>query len=485
MKLAIIGRPNVGKSALYNRILGRRFAIVAEEEGVTRDRLSQEGELFGQPFTIIDSGGIDPYSKKDFNQEVLEQALQAIKEADSLIMVVDTQIGVTKLDELVASLLLKTGKPLTLAVNKIDDFQGQEIGLSDFYKLGIKKMVAVSALQGLNIAELVEMALEKKIKVKTKVKKAKTEEKTEKEKEKEEVNKEIETEEQESLEIKEDSESNPELKSQSKASEQILKVAILGRSNTGKSTLLNFLLKEKRVAVSKIPGTTRDNIDVLLETDQKKYILIDTAGIRRRNKEKSAVEKFAHLRTEAAIKRADICLLMLDSQEALTDQDKKIMTTIKELGKGCLVLLNKWDLMSGVRMEHFMKDLKEKNAFLKEYPTLFISAKKGRNTNQIFSQVEMIKSNLEKRISTGELNQFMQKCLQKYHPPMIQGRRLRIYYLTQVKIVPPRFVLFVNQPSLMQKTYQKYLISRFREAFSFLGAPLFFEIKGKKVRAKN
>ncbi len=444
MKLAIIGRPNVGKSALYNRILGRRLAIVAEEEGVTRDRLLQEGEFFGQPFTLIDSGGIDPYSKKDFNQEVLEQAYQAIKEADNLIMVVDSQIGVTKLDELVASLLLKTGKPLTLAVNKIDDFQGQEIGLSDFYKLGIKNMVAVSAMQGLNIAELVEMALEEK---------------------KDEVN----------------SEKTPK----DKNSDKILKIAILGRANTGKSTLLNCLLKEKRVAVSKIPGTTRDNIDVLLKINQKQYILIDTAGIRRRNKEKSAVEKFAHLRTESAIKRADICLLLLDSQEALTDQDKKIMTVIKEQGKGCLVLLNKWDLVSGVRMEHFIKDLQEKNSFLKEYPLLFISAKEGRNTNQIFPQVEIIKNNLKKRISTGELNQFMQKCLQKYHPPMIQGRRLRIYYLTQVKIEPPRFVLFVNHPSLMQKTYQKYLVSQFREAFSFLGVPLFFETKGKKDRTKE
>ena len=469
MKLAIIGRPNVGKSALYNRILGRRSAIVAEEEGVTRDRLSGDTDLFGRPFTVIDSGGIDPYSKKDFNQEVLEQAFQAISEADNLIMVVDSQIGITKLDELVASLLLKTGKPLTLAVNKVDNFQDQDLYLANFYKLGIKNMIAVSAIQGLNIAELAEMALDKTVNEKIKIKKKPKKKKTFKEK----------------LALKEQADLKTQEESQEPSKDKVLKVAILGRSNTGKSTLLNFLLQEKRAAVSNIPGTTRDNIDVLIQKEQKEYLLIDTAGIRRRNKEKSAVEKFAHLRTEAAIKRADICLLMLDAKEALTDQDKKIMTSIKEMGKGCLVLLNKWDLMSGVRMEHFMKDLKERNSFLKEYPVLFISAKEGRNTGQIFSQVEMIRSNLEKRVSTGELNQFMQKCLQKYHPPMIQGRRLRIYYLTQVKTEPPRFVLFVNKPSLMQKTYQKYLISQFRLAFSFLGAPLFFEIKGKKVRVKK
>ncbi len=439
MKISIIGRPNVGKSALFNRILKHRKAIVAEEEGVTRDRLYQDGEFFGQPFVLIDSGGIDPHSKKDFNQEVIKQAQIAIQEADCLIMVVDGRVGISKLDEIVASMLFKTKKPVLLAINKIDD-QGQiEIALNDFYRLGIKKMFAVSALHGLNVAELLEAAFET---------------------------------------WKNQSETG--LKNQITVEDQtVSKLAIVGRANTGKSTLLNFLLQEERSAVSDIAGTTRDCIDAFVKYQEQTYQLIDTAGIRRKNKEKSVVEKFAHVRTEEAIKNTQVCLLILDAQDGFTEQDQKIMNLIQKLGKGCLILINKWDLVKNFRMEHVLQALLEKHPHLKAYPIVFISAKTGRNIDKIFSMASMVKQSLQQRISTGQLNQFVEKCMQKNHPPMIQGKRLRIYYLTQIKTSPPRFVLFVNKPALMQKSYQKYLISQFRQAYPFLGVPLFFEIKGK------
>lgn len=431
-KLAIVGRPNVGKSALFNCICKKRIAIVDEAEGITRDRLYSEAELFGRPFMVIDTGGIDPRSKAPFNEQVKQQAEVAIEEADTLVMVVDSQTGPTELDYEVARLLLRTNKPLCLAVNKVDH-PDKEWEMHEFLSLGIHKMVAVSGTQRWHIAELLETAL------------------------------------------------NP-LPIQEETEEQAhgLKVAIIGRPNVGKSSLLNYLLQEERCIVSPLPGTTRDSIDIPFDYHGKPFTLIDTAGIRRKAAEKEVVDKFAYLRTERAIERADVCLLMLDAQQGMTTQEKRIATMIEEAGKGCILLFNKWDLVKGFRMEHCLQSIEEDVPFLKHCPKIFMSALTGRNVEKIFDQLEEVANLAKTRITTHQLNKFIEGAMQRRHPAMIQGKRLRVYYMAQVGIQPPTFVLFVNYPNLMMDSYKKYLINQFREEYSFSGSPLRFYLRGKK-----
>jgi GTP-binding protein len=431
-KLAIVGRPNVGKSALFNCICQKRIAIVDEAEGITRDRLYSTGELFGRPFEIIDTGGIDLHSKAPYNAQIRRQAEIAIEEADSLIFVVDGQHGVTALDIEVARILMQTRKPVCLAVNKIDH-PDHEWQMHNCQMLGIKRMVAVSATQRWHIAELLELAL------------ADVMEKTD--------------------------EVGPDLG---------IKVAIIGRPNVGKSSLLNYLMEEERCIVSPLAGTTRDSIDIPFNYGDDLYTLIDTAGIRRKNAEKEVVDKFAALRTERAIERADVCVLMLDAQQGMTTQEKRIATQIEEAGKGCLLVFNKWDLVKGFRMEHCLKGIEEEVSFLKHCPKLFISAKTGRNVEKLFDAVKAIAEDSKLRITTHQLNKFIAAALQKTHPPMIGGKRLRIYYMAQVDIQPPTFVLFVNRPELMLDSYKKYIINQFREKFAFTGCPLRLYLRGKE-----
>lgn len=436
-KIALVGRPNVGKSALFNRICQKRISIVDEQEGITRDRLYAKAELFGRPFIMIDTGGIDFSGKIPFAELVKKQAEIAIEEADAVILVVDGQVGITPYDEEVAKKLKRAKKPVFLAVNKMDR-HGEDSKLMPFYTLGIPDLFAVSALQGNLVAELLEAALDAIPEVE-----------------------------------------EPELP------QDVIRVAIVGRPNVGKSTLLNQLLKEERSIVSPIAGTTRDSIDILFEQDGQKYLLIDTAGIRRKKAEKEVVDKFAAIRTEEALERADVCLLILDSFEGFTTQEMRIASEIESLGKSCILLFNKWDLLNNFRMEHAMRGVKEAAPFLAHCPTIFMSAMLGRNVGKIFPEVCSVFKARHERIGTGALNTFIEKCLQKYHPPMIMGKRLRIYYLTQVAVNPPRFVLFVNKPDLMTDTYKKYLINQLRETFPFPGCPLIFELRGKgkpKVR---
>lgn len=435
-KLAIVGRPNVGKSALFNRICKQKIAIVDEAEGVTRDRLYADAELFGMPFQVIDTGGIDPRSRLPFNEEVKRQAEIAIEEADTIIQVVDALIGITDLDKEVARTLLKTQKPVCLAVNKIDNMS-QITLMHQFHSLGIKHMIPVSAAQGWQIAELLEAAFK-------------------------DVPKEIEEEEL------------PES----------IKIAIVGRPNVGKSSLVNYLLDEERCIVSPIPGTTRDSIDNSFTYQDQLYTLIDTAGIRRKGAEHEVVDKFAAIRTERAIERADLCLLLLDVQEGMTAQDKKIANRIEEAGKGCIILLNKWDLVKGYRMEHCLRGIEEEVPFLKHCPKIFISAKTGRNIDKIFPEVQEVYENSLKRITTHQLNKFIGIALQKNHPPMLTGKRLRIYYMAQVGVQPPKFILFVNHTHLMTETYKKYLYNQFRETYAFTGVPLTLHLKGKEKRER-
>lgn len=439
-KIALVGRPNVGKSALFNRICQKRISIVDEQEGITRDRLYAQAEAFGHTFTLIDTGGIDPSEKMPFNKEIRRQAQIAINEAAVIILVVDGQVGPHPLDEEVAKILLHSKKPVIVAVNKIDQ-ASEEVRVHDFHSLAVRDLMAVSAIQGYQIAELIEKAL--------------------------------------SLAPAVQEEAPVETPTSG------IRVAIVGRANVGKSTLLNHLLHEERSIVSPIAGTTRDSIDASISHDGQDYVLIDTAGIRRKKAEKEVVDKFARVRTDEAIERADVCLLVLDSFEGFTTQEKRIASEIEAAGKSCILIFNKWDLMKDFRMEHAMRGVKEELPFLNHCPTLFISAIKMRNLDKIYPLIKQVYEERKKRITTGGLNKFIEGCLQKYHPPLMVGKRLRIYYMTQVETNPPKFVLFVNNPMLMTENYKKYIINNFREVYGFSGCPLVLELRGKEAPATS
>lgn len=436
IRLALVGRPNVGKSALFNAICKKKIAIVDEAEGITRDRLYAKTEAFGVPFELIDTGGLgrkdDPYG-----EQIRRQAEIAMREADSIIMVVDGRSHPLDLDRQVAKLLHRSKKPVCLAINKIDNYAMQS-NLYEFATLGIEKMIPVSATHGYQIAELIEAALS-------------------------------------SLTTRQETE------------ETILlpHIAIIGRPNVGKSTLLNALVGDERTIVSPIAGTTRDSIDTEVSYKEKSYIFIDTAGIRRKQKEKEVVEKYAHIRTEGAIERSNVCLLIIDALQGITTEEKKIATMIEQAKKSCVVLINKWDLTKGMRMEHCLKGIEEEVPFLAHCPKICISALTKRNLNKIFHEIDAVLESYKTRISTGPLNKCLIQAMQLYHPPVLGGRRLRVYYMTQVSTQPPHFVLFVNSPRLCEPTYQKYLINTLRKTFGFAGVPLLFQLKAKAPQKRR
>ncbi|MCH9631226.1 MAG: GTPase Der [Chlamydiia bacterium] len=432
-KIALVGRPNVGKSALFNRIIKRRSAIVEDIEGITRDRLYAKAELFGKEFEVIDTGGLEQDKTTPFYDEVRAQTLLAIEEADSIVLVVDSKVGVTTLDEEVAKLLHRTKKPVCVAVNKVDNFHGYVE--YPYYSLGIEKVVPVSALQGNQVVELLEAALV-----------------------------------------------TYDPKIHTMETDPAIRVAIIGRPNVGKSTLLNEILGDNRVAVSKKAGTTRDSIDARITVDDKPYVFIDTAGIRKKKSESEVVEKFAFMRTQKAIERADVCVLLFDATEGLTAEEKKILRTVELLGKSCLLLANKWDLMKNTRMEHCSLSLRTDCSFSQNLPLVFISAKTGRNLDKVFSEIQKIYDAQTREISTPELNKFMEKTLQMVHPPMIKGKRLRIYYLTQINKAPLVFKLFINKKELMTLSYKRYILNQFREHFAIKGCPVILRLQGKAKR---
>lgn len=434
--IAIVGRPNVGKSALFNRICKKRISIVDEAEGITRDRLYARGELFGRPFEVIDTGGIQFEKGIPFAEEIRRQAEIAVVEADAIILVVDGVIGLTQLDEDVAKFLIKSKKKVVLAVNKIDDLSQSRL-LSPFYSLGLGEPIAVSAVHGYQIAELLGKALQG-VEGKGEVDK-----------------------------------------------DAGIRVAIVGRPNVGKSTLVNTLLDEERCIVSPIAGTTRDHIDIDFTYEGQKYTLIDTAGIRRRKSEHDVVDKFAAIRTEDAIERADVCLLILDSMQGVTAHEKRIANAIEKMGKGCILVFNKWDLVKGFRMEHCLKAVRMQVPFLNFCPAEFISAKTGRNVFDLFKHVPEVFNATRLRLPTAKLNKFIEEAIQQYHPPMIKGKRLRVYYMTQTDVAPPRFLMFINYPELMLSSYKKYLENTFREKFNFAGTPLEFNLRGKQKQDRE
>lgn len=430
-KIAIVGRPNVGKSALFNRISGKRISIVDEREGITRDRLYAKADLFGRPFEVVDTGGIDPAGTVAFNEEIKREALKAVEEADGIVFVVDGHVGPIPLDREVAKILRRSQKPMALAVNKIDD-TNKDFITHEYQALGFGTIVPISALHGHNVAELLTGILEQIPYVEV---------------------------------IEEPGDA--------------IRVAIVGRPNVGKSTLLNELLGEDRSIVSPIAGTTRDAIDAPIVVDGTKFLLIDTAGIRRSKAEKEVVDKFAAIRTDEAIERSDVCLLVVDATEGITAQEKRIASEIETLGKSCVVLFNKWDLVKNKRMEHARKEAHEEVPFLAHCPTIFLSALEGRNVDKLLPEVKRVHAERYRTITTGQLNKFIEGCLQKYHPPLVWGKRLRIYYMTQMQSAPPKFIVFVNNPTLFIDSYKKYLINQFRETYQYSGCPIFFELRGK------
>ncbi len=437
-KIAIVGRPNVGKSALFNRIVGKRVSIVDDAEGITRDRIYHRADFFGTPFEVIDTAGLHNNSKEPFKEFVMRQTEVAILEADSLVMVVDALVGPTDLDRDVARLLRKSDKPVTLAVNKIDNKQQEDELLYQFKQLGIDTMVPVSAAHKLNIAELLEDALRELPK--------------------------------DRFEVEE---------------EKGIQVSVVGRANVGKSSFINRLLGEERLVVSDIPGTTRDAIDTLVEFEGERLSFIDTAGIRRVHAEHEVVDKFARIRSYDSIERADVCLLMIDATEGLTHQEKRIISQIEKSGKGMIVLVNKWDLMKDVRMEHYKKALYQEVSFLEHFPLLFLSAKTGKNLEKVFPLLLKVYENCMREIPTPQLNKFIEKSMQRTHPPMIRGKRLRIYYMTQIKKAPPTFALFINYPDLITGAYKRYLLNQFRKTYDFEGVPTPFILKPKKKENKK
>jgi len=426
--IAIIGRPNVGKSALFNRICKKRLSIVHDEAGITRDRLYTTCEFEGGYFNLVDTAGITISANDNIQKTIEKQALFAMQEAQSLILVVDAQVGPTEEDLFLARKLLRANKPLCIAVNKIDDDVHNTL-VHRFHSLGINHVIPISAIQNRGIYELLETALEG-------IALSPTEEE-----------------------------------------EQILKFCLMGRANVGKSTLLNALTKQNRAVVDSVAGTTRDSIDVFFQEGDKRYCCIDTAGIRRTHKEKEVVEKFAKMRTERAMERADMALFVLDATEPLTMQERRMLKLLEKLGKPILFLLNKWDLVKNFRMEHAIYALQRIHPYCAHMPILAISAETGRNLDKILPEAGALWERLNRNISTPELNRFIQVALAKNPSPNVLGKRLKIYYMTQVRRFPPSFVVFVNNPDLMSLTYRKYLTNQMREFFSLQGIAIKFFLK--------
>jgi len=432
--IAVVGRPNVGKSTLVNRILGARKSIVDDMPGVTRDRIYFDAEWLGREFMLIDTGGIITNDEDEFVNNIFLQARVAIDEADTILFIVDGKSGLSPYDKEIANLLRSREEEVILVVNKIDSMS--EIGnISEFYALGLGEPHAVSALHGSgNVGDLLDEI---------------------------------------TLDIKAKDE---------KEDDATVKIAIVGKPNAGKSSILNKLLNKERAIVSDVSGTTRDSINSKIKVDGQEYILIDTAGIRKRSKVDYGVEAFAVDRAIRSIREADVALLVVDATEGLTDQDKKIAQTIEEAGCGLILAINKWDLLTNVQTHHFEKDLEKEAPFLNYAAKLFISAKSGQRLEKIFPEAQMVANERAKRISTGLLNKVVNEAMDLNPPSSVKGKRLKVYYTTQVKSKPPTFVLFINNLDLIRESYKKYLIKKLREAFGFFGSPIriSFRQKGEK-----
>lgn len=434
--VAIVGRPNVGKSTLFNNLVGDRVAIVDDMPGVTRDRLYRETEWNGTEFVIVDTGGLEPRNNDFMMTKIKEQAEVAMNEADVILFVVDGKTGVNPLDEEIAYILRKKQKPIILCVNKIDNFVEQQDDVYDFWGLGFENLVPISGGHKVNLGDLLDLV----------------------------------TEMIEKIELPEEE-------------EDTLKLAIIGKPNAGKSSLVNRLSGEERTIVSDIAGTTRDAIDTVVQYNDKKYMIIDTAGIRRKSKVEESLEYYSVLRAIKTIKRADVCILMLDGKEGLTEQDKRIAGIAAEELKPIVVVVNKWDLVdkNKVTMKSMREELYAELPFLSYAPIEFVSALTGQRTTKILEISDTIYEEYTKRISTGLLNTVLKEAVLMNNPPTRKGRVVKINYATQVSVAPPRFVLFCNYPELIHFSYARYIENKFRESFGFEGSPILISFEKKNA----
>ena len=430
--VAVVGRPNVGKSTLFNKLIGKRLSIVEDTPGVTRDRIYAECEWRNRSFMLVDTGGIEPKTDDVILSQMKRQAELAVERADVIILVVDIRSGVTATDADVAAMLQKSGKPIVLCVNKCDNVGAPEADFYEFYNLGLGDPIAVSAAHGHGTGDLLDAVFAHF----------------------------------------DDSEEED-------YTEDYIKVAIIGKPNVGKSSLINRLAGEERVIVSNIAGTTRDAVDTVVENQYGKYVFIDTAGIRRKSKVTGNIERYSVLRSYMAVDRADVCLILIDAVEGFTEQDSKVAGYAHEQGKGCIVAVNKWDAIEkdDRTMNEYRKKLENDFSFMSYVPFIFISAKTGQRTEKLFELIKYVNDQNSMRISTGMLNDLLANCTARVQPPSDKGKRLKIYYITQPSTKPPTFVAFVNKSELFHFSYQRYIENQIRETFGLEGTPIRFIVR--------
>lgn len=433
--LAIVGRPNVGKSTLFNKLAGERVSIVEDIPGITRDRIYFDTEWNGRPITVIDTGGIEPKTDDIILSKMKMQAELAIETADVIAFVCDVRAGLTAADRDIAVMLIKSGKPVVLCVNKIDSIGSLPMEYYEFYELGFDgDPIALSSLHGTGTGDLLDRVLEL---------------------------------------APSDGEEEEE--------DDSIKVAVIGKPNAGKSSIINKILGEDRVIVSDIPGTTRDAIDTKVENEYGKYTFIDTAGIRRQKKVIDRVEKYSVLRSHSAVERADVCLIMIDATAGITEQDEKIAGLSHEAGKAAIIVVNKWDLVEkdNSSVKKFTDNIREALAYMPYAPIIFVSTKTGQRVDKLFERINYVNEQACMRISTGMLNDVLNDAVSRVQPPTDKGKRLKIYYMTQVSTKPPTFVIFVNDAELFHFSYQRYIENKLREVFGFSGTPIRIVVRQK------
>ena len=432
--VAIIGKPNVGKSTFFNYLAGSRISIVEDTPGVTRDRVYAETNWRGRNFTLIDTGGIEPESEDVILSQMREQANLAIEMADVIIFLTDIKQGVTAADQEIGLMLKKSGKPIVLVCNKADNYEKAKQDIYEFYNLGIGDPYPISAANALGIGDVLDAIYEH----------------------------------------------FPE-KDAGEDNDEVIKVAVIGKPNVGKSSLINKILGENRTIVSNIAGTTRDAIDSYFENDKGKYVLIDTAGIRKKNKVNERIEKYSVIRSMLAIERADVCLMMIDANEGVTEQDTKIAGEAHEAGKGVIIVVNKWDEIEKETgtLEKHKKEVYAKLAYLSYAPIIFISAKTGQRVDKLFDMINDVAKQNAMRISTSVLNQVINEAIAIVQPPTDKGKRLKILYGTQASTKPPTFVIFVNNKDLFHFSYERYLVNQIRKEFGLQGTPIRIIVREK------
>ena len=438
MKLAaIVGRPNVGKSTLFNKIVGKRMSIVDDTPGVTRDRIYSKAEWLGHEFMLVDTGGIEPESKDVILSQMREQAQLAIDSADVIIFVADIRTGVTASDISVAQMLQKSGKPIVLCVNKCDSVGDLPPEIYEFYNLGLGDPIAVSSVHGHGTGDLLDAVVD-----------------------------------------------SMDWDSDDGYDDDHIKVAIIGKPNAGKSSLVNKIAGENRMIVSDKAGTTRDAVDTVVQYGDSKYVLIDTAGIRRRSRVSDDVEKYSILRAFMAVDRADVCVMMIDATEGFTEQDSKIAGYAHEQGKATVIAINKWDLIEkdGRTMQEFTKKLEVDFSFMSYAPFVFISAKTGQRVDKLFDLINYTVEQNARRITTGKLNELLSYAVARVQPPTDKGKRLKLFYLTQPSVKPPTFVCFCNKKDLFHFSYQRYIENQIRETFGLDGTPIRFIVREREEK---